>query len=174
VRVCATAAARPVKPRARREAGASRHLKSQPPRARRRVVPARERRRRRAGASTGDPTRPRADPRSRRLARPRDSSRGKAGRTTRSTPTARALTRLQPRAARTSACDERAAAATAAKPRAPCCRPFLLLVASRRNIRTLINRGRGYQNLRYLLLKAKRLAVSNLELLAVRRIGKAA
>jgi transposase len=42
------------------------------------------------------------------------------------------------------------------------------------NIRMLINRGRGYTNLRYLLLKAKRLAVSNLELLAVRRIVKAA
>ena len=41
------------------------------------------------------------------------------------------------------------------------------------NIRMLINRGRGYRNLRYLLLKAKRLAVSNLELLAVRRIVKA-
>ena len=37
------------------------------------------------------------------------------------------------------------------------------------NIRMLINRGRGYKNLRYLLLKAKRLTVSNLELLAVRR-----
>jgi transposase len=42
------------------------------------------------------------------------------------------------------------------------------------NIRMLINRGRGYKNLRYLLLKAKRLAVSNLELLAVHKIGKAA
>ena len=42
------------------------------------------------------------------------------------------------------------------------------------NIRMLINRGRGYKNLRYLLLKAKRLAVSNLELLTVCRIGKAA
>jgi transposase len=42
------------------------------------------------------------------------------------------------------------------------------------NIRMLINRGRGYKNLRYLLLKAKRLSVSNLELLAVRRIVKAA
>jgi transposase len=41
------------------------------------------------------------------------------------------------------------------------------------NIRMLINRGRGYRNLPYLLLKAKRLAVSNLELLAVRRIVKA-
>jgi hypothetical protein len=36
-----------------------------------------------------------------------------------------------------------------------------------------INRAR-LRNLRYLLLKAKRLAVSNLELLAVRRIVKAA
>ena len=42
------------------------------------------------------------------------------------------------------------------------------------NIRMLINRGRGYKNLRYLLLKAKRLSVSNRELLAVRRIVKAA
>jgi len=42
------------------------------------------------------------------------------------------------------------------------------------NIRMLINRGRGYKNLRYLLLKAKRLAVSNLELIAVRRTLKAA
>jgi len=42
------------------------------------------------------------------------------------------------------------------------------------NLRMLINRGRGYRNLRYLLLKAKRLSVSNLELLAVRRIPKAA
>ena len=42
------------------------------------------------------------------------------------------------------------------------------------NIRMLINRGRGYQNLRYLLLKAQRLAASNLELIAVRRVWKAA
>jgi hypothetical protein len=35
------------------------------------------------------------------------------------------------------------------------------------------NRGRGYKNLRYLLLKAKRLSVSNLEP-RLRRIGKAA
>lgn len=31
------------------------------------------------------------------------------------------------------------------------------------NMRMLINRGRGYQNLRYLLLKAKRTAVVSLE-----------
>lgn len=41
------------------------------------------------------------------------------------------------------------------------------------NIPMLINRRRGYKNLCYLLLKAKRLAVSNLELLAIRRIVKA-
>jgi hypothetical protein len=32
----------------------------------------------------------------------------------------------------------------------------------------LINRGRGYKNLRYLLLKVKRLAVTNVEFIAVR------
>jgi hypothetical protein len=42
------------------------------------------------------------------------------------------------------------------------------------NIRMLINRGRGYKNLRYLLLKAKRVAVTNVEFLAVRRAAKAA
>jgi hypothetical protein len=31
------------------------------------------------------------------------------------------------------------------------------------NIRMLINRGRGYKNMRYLLLKAKRMAVTNTE-----------
>jgi hypothetical protein len=38
----------------------------------------------------------------------------------------------------------------------------------------LINRGRGYHNLRYLLLKAKRMAVTNLEFVAVKGIKKAA
>ena len=38
------------------------------------------------------------------------------------------------------------------------------------NIRLLINRGRGYKNLRYLLLKAKRMVVTNVEFLAVRRV----
>ena len=42
------------------------------------------------------------------------------------------------------------------------------------NIRLLINRGRGYKNLRYLLLKVKRLAVSNVEFIAVRSVKKAA
>jgi hypothetical protein len=38
----------------------------------------------------------------------------------------------------------------------------------------LINRGRGYQNLRYLLLKAKRLAVSNTEFIALTSVKKVA
>src|ERR1017187_3983933 len=42
------------------------------------------------------------------------------------------------------------------------------------NIRMLINRGRGYQNLRYLLLKAKRLAVSNTEFIALTSVKKVA
>jgi transposase len=42
------------------------------------------------------------------------------------------------------------------------------------NIRMLINRGRGYQNLRYMLLKAKRLAVTNVEFIAVHTVKKAA
>jgi transposase len=42
------------------------------------------------------------------------------------------------------------------------------------NIRMLINRGRGYKNLRYLLLKAKRIAVTNVEFLAIHRVKKAA
>jgi len=38
----------------------------------------------------------------------------------------------------------------------------------------LINRGRGYKNLRYLLLRAKRMAVTRVEFLAVQRAKKAA
>jgi hypothetical protein len=37
---------------------------------------------------------------------------------------------------------------------------FGVVEAVKGNIRMLINRGRGYKNLRYLLLKAKRVAVS--------------
>jgi hypothetical protein len=37
-----------------------------------------------------------------------------------------------------------------------------------------INRGRGYKNLRYLLLKAKRMAVMNLEFIAVCTLQKVA
>ena len=42
------------------------------------------------------------------------------------------------------------------------------------NIRMLINRGRGYQNMRYLLLKAKRMTVTNTEYLAFQKLRKAA
>ncbi len=42
------------------------------------------------------------------------------------------------------------------------------------NIRLLVNRGRGYQNMRYLLLKAKRMAAANLEFVAVQTVQKAA
>jgi transposase len=51
---------------------------------------------------------------------------------------------------------------------------FGVVEAVNANIRMLINRGRGYRNLRYLLLKAKRMAVTNVEFLAVRRVAKAA
>ena len=51
---------------------------------------------------------------------------------------------------------------------------FGVVEALNGNIRMLINRGRGYQNLRYLLLKAKRMAVTNLEFIALQRVEKAA
>ena len=51
---------------------------------------------------------------------------------------------------------------------------FGVVEAVNGNIRMLINRGRGYKNLRYLLLKAKRIAVMNVEFIAVRRLKKIA
>ena len=51
---------------------------------------------------------------------------------------------------------------------------FGVVEAVNGNIRMLINRGRGYKNLRYLLLKVKRLAVANVEFIAVRSMKKAA
>jgi transposase len=51
---------------------------------------------------------------------------------------------------------------------------FGVVEAVNGNIRMLINRGRGYQNLRYLLLKAQRMAVTNLEFIAVRSTKKVA
>lgn len=42
------------------------------------------------------------------------------------------------------------------------------------NIRMMINRGHGYQNLRYLLLKVKRMVVTNLEFIAISSMRKAA
>jgi transposase len=51
---------------------------------------------------------------------------------------------------------------------------FGVVEAVNGNIRMLINRGRGYKNMRYLLLKAKRMAVTNTEFLAVQQVRKAA
>ena len=51
---------------------------------------------------------------------------------------------------------------------------FGVVEAVNGNIRMLINRGRGYQNLRYLLLKAKRMAVTNVEFIVVQTVKKAA
>jgi transposase len=51
---------------------------------------------------------------------------------------------------------------------------FGVVEAINGNIRMLINRGRGYKNMRYLLLKAKRIAVTNTEYVAFPQISKAA
>jgi len=51
---------------------------------------------------------------------------------------------------------------------------FGVVEAVNGNIRMLINRGRGYNNLRYLLLKAKRMVVTNIEFVAVQRVMEAA
>ena len=51
---------------------------------------------------------------------------------------------------------------------------FGVVEAINGNIRMLINRGRGYKNMRYLLLKAKRMAVTNTEYIAFQRMRKAA
>jgi transposase len=51
---------------------------------------------------------------------------------------------------------------------------FGVVEAINGNIRMLINRGRGYRNMRYLLLKAKRMAVSNTEYVAFQKLRKAA
>jgi transposase len=51
---------------------------------------------------------------------------------------------------------------------------FGVVEAVNGNIRMLINRGRGYKNLRYLLLKAKRMAVSNVQFIAVQRVKQVA
>ena len=51
---------------------------------------------------------------------------------------------------------------------------FGVVEAVNGNIRMLINRGRGYTNLRYLLLKAKRMAVTNVEFITVNKVAKVA
>jgi transposase len=52
--------------------------------------------------------------------------------------------------------------------------PFGVVEAVNGNIRMLINRGRGYKNIRYLLLEAKRMAATNTEYVAFQKIAKAA
>jgi transposase len=51
---------------------------------------------------------------------------------------------------------------------------FGVVEAINGNIRMLINRGRGYKNMRYLLLKAKRMAATNTEYVAFQKYKKAA
>jgi transposase len=51
---------------------------------------------------------------------------------------------------------------------------FGVVEALNGNIRMMINRGRGYQNLRYLLLKVKRIVVTNTEFIAINSMKKAA
>jgi hypothetical protein len=51
---------------------------------------------------------------------------------------------------------------------------FGVVEAINGNIRMLINRGRGYTNMRYLLLKSQRMAVTNTEYIAFKKIRKAA
>ena len=51
---------------------------------------------------------------------------------------------------------------------------FGVVEALNGNIRMMINRGRGYQNLRYLLLKVKRMVVTNTEFIVITATKKAA
>jgi transposase len=51
---------------------------------------------------------------------------------------------------------------------------FGVVEAVNGNIRMLINRGRGYKNMRYLLLKVKRMAATNTEYVAFKKTRKAA
>jgi len=48
---------------------------------------------------------------------------------------------------------------------------FGVVEAINGNIKALLRRGRGYKNLRYLLLKAQRMAVTKTEFLAVRKVA---
>ena len=53
-----------------------------------------------------------------------------------------------------------------------CCRTqvrFGVVEAINSNIKTLLRRGRGYTNLRYLLLKAQRMAVTNTEFIVLQK-----
>ena len=48
---------------------------------------------------------------------------------------------------------------------------FGVVEAINGNIKALLRRGRGYQNLRYLLLKAQRMAVTKTEFLDIRKVA---
>ena len=51
---------------------------------------------------------------------------------------------------------------------------FGVVEAINGNIRMLINRGRGYKSMRYLLLKVRRMAVTNTGYVALQKTRKAA
>lgn len=51
---------------------------------------------------------------------------------------------------------------------------FGVVEALNGDIRMLIDHGRGYKNVRYLLLKAKRVAVTNAEFVKLQQVRKAA
>ena len=48
---------------------------------------------------------------------------------------------------------------------------FGVVEAINGNIKTLLRRGRGYKNLRYLLLKAQRMAATKIEFVAFRKVA---
>lgn len=48
---------------------------------------------------------------------------------------------------------------------------FGVVEAINGNIKALLRRGRGYTNLRYLLLKAQRLAVTRTEFVAIKKVA---
>jgi len=48
---------------------------------------------------------------------------------------------------------------------------FGVVEAINSNIKALLRRGRGYKNLRYLLLKAQRMAATKIEFVAVRKVA---
>ena len=50
--------------------------------------------------------------------------------------------------------------------------PFGVVEAVKGNIRMLINRGQGYKNMRYLPLKAKRMAATKTEFVAFSETGE--
>jgi hypothetical protein len=48
---------------------------------------------------------------------------------------------------------------------------FGVVEAINGNIKTLLRRGRGYKNLRYMLLKAQRMAATKIEFVAFRKVA---